>query len=78
MALTLLYSEIPCHRQFPANSKIKILKINYDFLVPANTKGIIFIIRKNFHLYDTIHDFTVWCRTGLNPAKNNRIQSHTE
>ena len=27
-------------------------------------------------IYDVIHDFLVWLRTGSNPADINRLQSH--
>ena len=29
------------------------------------------------NVYNTIHNFSVWLKTGSNPAYNNRFQSHT-
>ena len=37
---------------------------------------IIFMFVENSMQYDTLHDFSVWLRTGYNPADINRFLSH--
>ena len=45
---------------------------------PGPVINLIIIREKVFIIhYDTIHDFSVWSTTGLNPAEINLIQSHT-
>ena len=39
---------------------------------------ILLVVLENCIKYDTINDFSVWLRTGFNPADINRFQSHTE
>ena len=29
-------------------------------------------------LFDAVHDFSVWLRTGSNPVDSNRFRSHTD
>ena len=35
------------------------------------------IFVENYLYLDTIHDLSVWMRTGSNPAESNRFRSHT-
>ena len=36
-----------------------------------------FIFVENWILYDTIHDFSIWLRTGSNSAYINRFRNHS-
>ena len=67
---------------------MKKYKIKTIFLAPkgpktrANNAGIdimifILIFVKNCRYYDAKHDFSVWPRTGSNPADIHPFRSHT-
>ncbi len=65
---------------------MKNYKIKNRFVSPeearANKTGINFMIFilisiETCLLLDAIHYFSVWLRTGSNPADSNRFQSHT-
>ena len=42
-----------------------------------NSMFFFILIRGNLAVYDALLDFSVWLRTGTNPADNNRFRSHT-
>ena len=50
----------------------------WDNKTGIKLKIFILIFTENCLQYDAIHDFSLWLRTGSNPADSNRFQSHTE
>ena len=72
---------------FPRILKWKIIRLKLILLAPRDQrprltklKGInsmfFILIRGNLAVYDALLDFSVWLRTGINPADNNRFGSH--
>ena len=66
------------------NYKIKISffnpegpKVRDKKVVPIHFMILILIFVENCLLFDAIHDFSVWLRTGSNPVDSNRFRSHT-
>ena len=70
--LYVFYSYLSYYRQLSTETKIKNHNNNTSFVSPKKIRGKLSIDNT------AVHDFSVWLRTGSNPADINRFRSHTE